>query len=332
MPPDDSILITGSNGFTGAHLVRYLRSQCAGPIVGLDIASGAANPVDEYFACDLTDAQAVHRVVSGVCPSVVYHLAARTQGVPDEVIERTNVEGFRNLRDALAQVTSDRPIRMVTIGSAAEIGSRGAAQSPISEDVTCEPETAYGRSKWQVTQLALAEPADSDLRIVVARPFNLLGPGLPASLSLGHFARQVAAVASGRADGVNCGPLDARRDYLDVRDAVRAYVALAECGRAGQVYNVCSGRSYRVGELLDTLIRLAGVTVPVQSDIARHPVGVPDIYGDNTKLKDHTGWQPRVSIEQSLKDLLESASADLCGELPSKELSSLNARQDEIRG
>ena len=308
------ILITGCNGFTGRHLVQRLRSAQLGTLVGLDVGPWAICSSDEYVRCDLTEAESVEQAVGTARPNVVYHLAAVTQGLGDDVVQRTNVDGFRNLCDALVRGSGERPIRMVTIGSAAEVGSRGAARSPVADDVECVPETAYGRSKWLVTQSALAHPVDGPLQIVVARPYNLVGPGLPAGLSLGHFARQVAAVAWGRAEAVDCGPLDARRDFLDVRDAVEAYVALAERGCAGQVYNVCQGCSYRIGDLLGKLIEYAGVPVSVRSDPTRQPLGVPDIYGDNRKLREHTNWQPRVSIEQSLRDLLETACEETRGQ------------------
>jgi GDP-4-dehydro-6-deoxy-D-mannose reductase len=204
-------------------------------------------------------------------------------------------------------VAGGKPVRVVTIGSAAELGSTGAARLPVSEDAACDPDSAYGRSKWEVTRLALTEPADGPLQIMVARPFNLVGPGLSAQLSLGNFARQIAAAARGEMHTVRCGPLDTRRDFVDVRDAVRAYVALAHSGRPGQLYNVCVGRSYRLGRLLDTLVALAHVKVRVVCDSQPRPGDLKDIYGDHAKITRELGWQPAISIEHSLADLLAAA-------------------------
>jgi GDP-4-dehydro-6-deoxy-D-mannose reductase len=194
------------------------------------------------------------------------------------------------------------------VGSAAEVGSRGAAQLPVTEQACCRPETPYGQSKWEVTRLALAEPDAGPLQIIVARPFNLVGPGLSSRLSLGSFAQQIAAAARGESVEIRCGPLDTRRDFVDVRDAVQAYVALAERGRAGHVYNVCAGRSYRIGDLLERLIALGGVRARVVSEASQaRPGDMADIYGDHAKITLDVAWKPTVAIERSLADLLAAA-------------------------
>jgi GDP-4-dehydro-6-deoxy-D-mannose reductase len=199
----------------------------------------------------------------------------------------------------------------VTIGSAAEIGSTAASILPVTEDVACSPDSAYGQSKLEVTRLALAERLDSSLEIVVARPFNLIGPGLSPQLSLGSFAQQAVSVLRGEAVAVRCGSLDARRDFVDIRDAVQAYVALAERGRARQVYNVCAGRSYRIGDLLERLIGLTGAPLRVVIDPARcRPGELPDIYGDHSKITREVGWRPRIPINRSLAELLAAAAVE----------------------
>jgi GDP-4-dehydro-6-deoxy-D-mannose reductase len=306
------VLITGVCGFTGRHLAARLRRDPAVEIFGLDIARAPAAAVDHYCCCDLTDSDAVCRAVRAARPNMVFHLAGLFGAAPAEEIERVNVGGFTCLCDALRQAACDsgRVIRGVTVGSAAEIGSAAAVTLPITEEVWCEPDSAYGRSKLAMTRRALAEPANSPLRFVVARPFNLVGPGLSPQLSLGNFARQIVAVTRGQSDAVHCGPLDARRDYVDVRDAVEAYVALAERGRAGQIYNVCTGRSHRIGDLLGKLVALAARPMRVVVDSARErPGDLPEIYGDHSKITRELGWRPSVPIEQSLNDLLADASA-----------------------
>ncbi len=307
---DDRILITGVCGFTGHHLVAYLQEECAAPIIGLDRLPQATLPVDGYHCCDLTDPSAVVEVVASARPTTVIHLAGVTRSATPAEILRVNVGGFVLLRDALRQQGADldRPVRLLTVGSAAEIGARGAATLPVTEEVLCEPESPYGQSKWEVTRRATVEPLGSPLKIVVARSFNLVGPGMSPQLSLGNFARQVAAAARGELRDIRCGPLDSRRDFVDVRDAVRAYVALAERGRPGEIYNVCAGRSYRLGWLLDMLVSLANVRVRVHSDATRHgPEDLTDIYGDRTKIAREVGWEPAISIERSLADLLAAA-------------------------
>lgn len=303
------LLITGACGFSGRHLAARLRADGPCVLLGTDLPTepGTGN-LDEYFSCDLTQPQAVADVVARARPDVVYHLAGRIGAAPAEEMHRVNVGGFLALVEALREFaqTVGRQVRVVTVGSAAELGAAGARQLPVLEEALCAPESPYGRSKWEVTRLALAEPPQSPLRMAVARPFNLVGPGLSAELSLGHFARQISAAARGALEGVRCGRLDTRRDYVDVRDAVDAYALLADRAPPG-VYNVCAGRSYLLEDLLRTMIDLTGCAIPILSDPSRsHPGDLLDIYGDRAKISREVGWEPTIPMRQSLTDLLAS--------------------------
>jgi GDP-4-dehydro-6-deoxy-D-mannose reductase len=231
-------------------------------------------------------------------------------GASDDELMRVNVGSFRSLTQALRDLGSQMKcrIRLLTIGSAAELGSLGAEQLPVREEAECKPSSSYGRSKWEVTRLALAEPSGGPLQVIIARTFNLAGPGLSPQLALGNFVRQIAEATRGECKTIQCGPLDTRRDFVDVRDAVAAYCALMQDGRAGQVYNVCVGRSYRLGRLLDLLIGLASVKVRIVSDTTRaRPGDIKDIYGDHSKITHECGWAPTISIERSLSDMLAAA-------------------------
>jgi nucleoside-diphosphate-sugar epimerase len=300
-----TILITGVAGGIGRHLAPCLRRQRTGPLVGLGRGPIFQGSLDRYFPCDLTDVARVRDVVREIAPDLVFHLAALNSFAPVQDLERVNVGGFVNLTAALRGL--GKPVRLVTVGSAAEIGSVGAARSPVAESVACLPESPYGRSKWRVTGLALGEPAGSPLEVLVARPFNLLGPGLDPHLAFGSFAEQFAAVARGQAHVVRCGRLDTRRDFIDVRDAVRALVLLSERGRRGELYHVCAGRSWSIGELLVKMMKLSGQRVPFEWDPLRSTaVDVQDIYGDPTRLHLATGWTPEIPPADSLADMLAS--------------------------
>ncbi|HID78898.1 MAG TPA: NAD-dependent epimerase/dehydratase family protein [Planctomycetaceae bacterium] len=298
------ILITGVSGFTGRHLADRLRTQADATLIGLDIKPAPPGLVDLHFQCDVADAASVDPAVAEADPDVVFHLAGLFRAESDRELTRVNIGGLTRLATALRQHRTGRPVRMVIVGSAAEISATRIGRLPVDELVECHPDTAYGRTKWMATQLARNEPSESPLEIVVARAFNLVGPGLSAQLDLGDFADQVAAVVRGEAKAVQCGTLEARRDFLDVRDAVEAYILLAEQGRPREVYNVCQGQSYRMGELLDMLIELSGADVPVLSDPASPPPAVPDLYGDAKKIQLETGWAPTIPIRQSLADML----------------------------
>jgi len=318
----ERVLITGVRGFTGRHLAARLRRDTHRTLYGIGTGSPAAGDsdarapsrrddgllaLDGYFLCDLTDAPRVERVVDEVRPDVVYHLAGVTNGVSPEQVRAINEAGFAHLCDSLRRSALKRAqsIRLLTVGSAAELGSRGAAQLPVREDAACFPETPYGQTKYEVTRRALAEPTDGPLRIVVARAFNLVGPGMGTHLAFGRFAAQIAAFARGETDALRCGNLSSRRDFIDVRDAVEAYIALAGRGRAGELYNISSGRSHEIGELLRRMIAQSGIDVPVVVEAAARRSGdLADIYGDPSKTAAAIGRRATTPIEQSLADLL----------------------------
>jgi nucleoside-diphosphate-sugar epimerase len=304
------VLITGATGFSGRWLIDHLRRGPPATIIGLGTSAACDLPLDAYLPCDVGDLVALEQAVAEARAGLVFHLAGRNAFSPAEEIERVNVAGFDNLCRALRAWARSEPVRLITIGSAAELGSTAAARLPVDEAAPCAPESPYGRSKWAATQRALAMQPDERLHVIVARPFNLVGPGLDARLALGSFAAQLAAAARGETSEVRCGSLETRRDYVDVRDAVAAYAALAQHGRPGQLYHVCRGRSYRLGDLLDQMIALAGVSVRVVVEASRRRAGdLPDIYGSHARLTAATGWQPRIAMAESLADMLAHACA-----------------------
>jgi GDP-4-dehydro-6-deoxy-D-mannose reductase len=301
------VLVTGAHGFTGRHLVATLRADPHVDVLGTGRSDRPAAGCAAYRPCDFTDDAQVRALVAWAQPDVVYHLAAAWGDAPAATLREVNVAGFERLRLALRPHAGGRTVRMLVVGSAAEIGHVPAAALPVNESVPCHPTTAYGQSKHALVQTALAEPPDSGLEIVVARPFNLLGAGLSQRLAPAAFAAAVAAVARGEARVIRCGWLDGRRDYLDIADAVQAYRLLAEHGRPGDLVNVCSGRSIRTGDLLDRLLAAAGVAAPVEAPPGPTDHDVLDMRGSHALLTTLTGWRPLVELDTSLAAMLASA-------------------------
>jgi nucleoside-diphosphate-sugar epimerase len=303
------VLITGVNGFTGRHLAATLGRDPGLVVLGTGRRGRPAVPVAGYRPCDLTDRGQVGRLVVWAQPDLVYHLAAAWGDAAAPELEAVNVAGFGLLRDQLRKFAAVRRVRLLVIGSAAELGPVAPEQLPVDEFFTCRPVTPYGVSKHAVVQAALAEPAESGLEIVVARPFNLLGAGLDRRLAPGAFAAAVRAVARGETDTIRTGWLDARRDYLDVADAVAAYRLLADRAAPGTLAHVCSGSSLRLGDILAELMAIAGVNASVHAAPQPRPHDIVDIRGSHARLTALTGWQPRVPLERSLAALAAAAPA-----------------------
>jgi GDP-4-dehydro-6-deoxy-D-mannose reductase len=297
------VLITGVNGFTGRHLAAALAHDPGLTVLGTGRRDVTSAAVTGYRSCDLSDEQSVRELVTWAAPDVVYHLAAAWGTVSADELEAVNIRGFERLRDAFRAQACGHRVRMLIIGSAAEIGAVASEQLPVDESVTCRPTTPYGRSKHALVEAALAEPNTSGLEIVVARPFNLVGSGLGEGLAPGRFAAAVQAVARGETDTIQCGWLEGRRDYLDIADAVRAYRLLVDHSPPGTLAHVCSGRSVRTGDLLDRLVALAGVRATIVAGAPRDG-DIADIRGSHALLTAMTGWQPAIPLHESLSALL----------------------------
>ena len=300
------ILVTGAGGFVGAHLVPNL--VAAGHVV---IAASHV-PFDcpqasDMAVFDLRDRDRVKEAMHVHRPDGVIHLAA--QASPrrswDDVDETfaVNVGGASHLLEGLAP----RPeTRVLLVGSAQEYGN--GTEAPLKETDPLEPQSPYGVSKVTQELLGWLYRRRYGLPVLAARPFNHTGPGQSTEYAIGAFCAQVAAIERGaQPPAMTVGWLDARRDYLDVRDVVDAYRVLIEAGQAGEVYNVASGQPRRIGDLLDILLQSAGLAgrVEVDSASAGRPGDAAVLVGDASKLAGELGWAPRIPMAASVVDTLD---------------------------
>ncbi len=247
-------------------------------------------------------------------PDVVFHLAAQTF-VPDALASpqetyEANVLGTARLLEAMraySKAGASRP-RLVFVSSGEAYGAQPSASFPLDERTPFHPSNPYAASKAAAEMLVLGEAHAFGVDVVVARPFNHIGPGQSDRFVIANFARQLAQIASGGEPIMRVGNLDARRDFLDVRDVVRAYVVLARRGVSGEVYNICSGIARSIRDALAALIRVAHVAVEVRDDPARmRPSDVPLFVGSYEKLRSATGWAPQISFEHSIRDIFAAA-------------------------
>jgi GDP-4-dehydro-6-deoxy-D-mannose reductase len=301
-------LVTGGNGFVGSHLCRLLSEQ--GNEVAIAGRSHDGGDVDLAF--DLGDAASVRSVVESSRPDVVFHLAAQAF-VPESTLDPlatydANVMGTARLYEAIRQVRSDDPPRVLFASSAEVYGARSNRELPLREEFSLRPATPYAASKAAGEAIAFASWRTYGVPTVVTRAFNHIGPGQDERFAVPAFAKQLAAIAAGVPPVMYVGNLAAQRDFLDVRDVVAAYVALVERGEPGEVYNVCSGRPVAIQEVLRRLIMTARVAVEVREDAARmRPSDTPVSYGDPARLQAATGWSPLYSLDQSLRAVYADA-------------------------
>jgi GDP-4-dehydro-6-deoxy-D-mannose reductase len=180
-------------------------------------------------------------------------------------------------------------------------------QLPVREDTPVNPESPYALAKVIQNQCGHAYAKLYRVDAVMTRSFNHTGPGQRDTFVLPSFARQVAEIGRGQRDAeIEVGNLDVQRDFLDVRDVCDAYVVLLKKGRMGETYNVCSGQSYRVGDLLRELCALADIHVAIRVDVARlRPVDTPELRGNPSKMREQTGWATKIPIKETLKSLLQ---------------------------
>lgn len=308
------ILITGSGGFAGGHLAEYLLSEFGDQVQvwgcerGRTRRSAAPAGLTTLYA-DLLDAEAARAVIAQVRPDRIYHLAG--QAIVGESWTRPWETYEINLRTQLnlfeAVLAEGLKPRILTLGSMEEYGRVAASDLPICETHPFRPDSPYGVSKVAQDLMGQQYFLSRQLPVVRVRPFNHIGPRQSNRFVAAAFASQIAAIEAGRQPPVMyVGNLAARRDFTDVRDMVRAYVLALERGEPGDVYNIGSGRSHSIRELLDFLLARATCPIRVEMDPARlRPADTPDIICDSSKFRALTGWAPRLAFEQSLSDLLD---------------------------
>jgi GDP-4-dehydro-6-deoxy-D-mannose reductase len=287
-------LVTGATGFVGPYLIDHLQSM-GDDVVGTDMEA------------DVTDPSGLRASVAHAKPEVIYHLAALSHvgtswSAPADVF-RVNTEGTLNVLLAALDAGVER---VLLVGSAEQYGVVEAEHLPISEDTPMLPVTPYGASKAAAEMAASHAFRGRGLPVVSVRAFNHIGPGQSEALVASAIAKQVAENERTGRDVVLTGDLSPTRDFTDVRDVVCAYRLLMDAGVPGEAYNVCSGRAVSMQDLAELLLRLADRPMRLDIDPDRlRPVEVPVHWGDNTKLRQTTGWQPSINLEQSLADVLQ---------------------------
>ncbi|MDQ6925542.1 MAG: GDP-mannose 4,6-dehydratase [Candidatus Eremiobacteraeota bacterium] len=312
------VLVTGAGGFVGGHLITALRAR-GHDVVPADRAPHAGD--HDTLPLDVRDPLAVRGAVELARPDAIAHLAAQafvpaSLADPDGTFD-VNAHGTLRLLEAVRALADQGapPPRVLVVSSGDVYGAQPPDAFPLRETTAALPRSPYAASKIAAEALSLAYARAWVVDVVVTRAFNHIGPGQDERFGVVAFALQIARVAAGGAPRVLVGNLDASRDFLDVRDVCEAYALVLEGGgTAGEIYNVSSGTATTMREILRRLIELARVPVEVREDPAlMRSADVPVSVGDASKLRQATGWAPRVPLGAALRSVYDDARARVAG-------------------
>lgn len=314
-----TVLITGISGFAGSFLAEHLITSpaLAGEVKIIGISNSTSSPnlsaIEkqirlEHF--DLMDTLAVRSLIASVKPEEIYHLAALTAPAksfdnPSETINN-NITAQLNIFEAV-RLENIGNIKILITSSADIYGLVSAEDLPVDENTGFMPTNPYAVSKIAQDFLALQYYLTYKIPVVRARPFNHIGPRQSPAFVVAKFAKKIAEIEKGLTSAVlQVGSLDSKRDFTDVRDMVRAYVALMENGVSGEAYNIGSGISRKISDILDMLLSQSSVRINIEIDSSLlRPADNPDLLCNGSKMQAITGWKPEISLESTLKDTLD---------------------------
>ncbi len=302
-------LVIGAAGFVGNYLIDEMCAK------GMEVYAtklpqeNLDNPQAKIYDLDIMDKDAIVALLFEVRPDYIFHLAAQSSvGLawknPGLTID-VNIKGSINLMDAVRELFY-KP-RVLLIGSGEEYGHIRPEETPIREDNLLRPGNIYAATKACQNMIGNIYSNAYDMELMMVRAFNHIGPGQAPMFVVSDFCKQVAEIEKGLKEPVmKVGNLAAKRDFTDVRDVVKAYVALMEKGQAGETYNVGSGNAKTIRDILDLIVSMSDVKINVEIDANKiRPVDVPIIEADIRKINEVTGWKPQIRLEQTIKETLD---------------------------
>lgn len=309
------VLITGITGFAGSHLADYILEnhpdvKVSGIVRWRSRMENIVHIQDkiESFEADLKDIVSLKKCLAEVKPDLIFHLAAQSYvpaswKMPKETFA-INAIGQINLFEAVISLELSPKIQVA--GSSEEYGLVFPDEVPMKETNPLRPLSPYAVSKVAQDLLAWQYFKSYGLRTVRTRGFNHTGPRRGEVFICSNFAKQIVEIEKGRRKPIiYVGNLEAKRDFTDVRDTVRAYWLSLEKGEEGEVYNIGTGKPLPMKEVLNMLLSLSKVNVKVEVDKSRlRPSDVPILFPDSSKFRERTGWEPKIPFRQSLEDLL----------------------------
>lgn len=313
MNQSKNALITGITGFVGSHMAELLLKEGVA-VYGIQRWRSKTENIEHikekiiFEEADLLDAHSLYTVIDKIKPDYIFHLAAQSfvqssWASPTQTLE-VNIIGSAHLFEAVRKTGLQIPIQIAC--SSEEYGKVLPNEVPIKETNPLRPLSPYAVSKLAMDYLGYQYHESYGMKIIRTRGFNHTGPRRGDVFAESSFAKQIAEIEKGKHEPiVHVGNLEAERDYTDVRDMVRAYYLAVQKCEGGEVYNICSGRAWRIRKVLDLLISMAKVKVDIKPDPSRmRPSDVEILLGDNNKFVQKTGWKPEIPFEKTMEDLL----------------------------
>lgn len=306
------VLITGATGFIGSHLAEFLLEK-GDEVHGTVWDKNELKNVESIkyqiniLECDIRDEARVAEIIREIKPERIFHLAAQSFPTvswdePARTLD-TNVLGTSHLFEAVKKFAPDSTVLVAC--SSAEYGFVTEAEVPVSEDHVLLPLHPYGVSKVAQDLLSYQYFKNFGIKSLRARIFNTTGPRKTNDVC-SDFTNMIVKIEKGKAENMSVGNLEAKRDITDVKDVINGLWLLTEKGEAGEVYNVCSSRTLRIKDVLDMATAQSTVTIDVKVDKNKlRPTDEPIIMGDNTRIRETCGWVPTMTMEETLKSMLD---------------------------
>jgi len=311
------VLITGLTGFAGSYLAEYLVAKKEYEVWGTylfdDSLANVAAIKDKInlIKIDLSKEENVFKLVKDTSPLLIFHLAALTSpsnsfNNPTETLTN-NISLQVNILEAVRKNNNLLDTKILVVSSADIYGLVKKENLPINEQTPLMPTSPYSVSKIAQDFLGLTYFLSYKLRIVRVRPFNHIGPRQSPQFVVSSFAKQIAEIEKGKRKPIlKVGNLEAKRDFTDVKDMVRAYAVVMEKGKIGDVYNIGSGTSYKISDILNKLVFMSSSKIKIEEKRGLlRPSDNPELICDSTKFVKLTGWKPEIPIAETLKDTLD---------------------------
>lgn len=293
------VLITGSGGFTGYHLIKYLEQLRDIELIGVD---NIPSPGIKAYICNLTNYDRISSIIHEEKPGYIIHLAGISKASRFTAYYRNNVFSTHNvLKSVLEKGYSET--RILLISTSAVYGSNHMKQ--VAETDSPLPLNFYGNSKLAMEYVALQYRNVHQLKLNIVRPFNIIGPHQSPAFVIPAMVRQLIRISKGqKRPTLVVGDLDSKRDFIDISDVVRAYWLLVNHNRFGDIYNIASGKSVSIYVVLNKLLKLFNLEVTVRSNpIDNRQNQIMDLYANISKIK-NLGWLPQISLNESLQRII----------------------------